>query len=310
MNTGFKVVQPGAQTLIQDTGRYGHHQQGFTQGGPMDLSSFSMANALCGNAIEATALEITIGGLVLDAQVTTFFAVTGAQNKVTINGRPVPLWHTLKIIKGSSIGLGFASKGCRNYLSVAGGFNIASQFGSTATVVREGIGGLNGGPLRSGDWLPAPECDDLAGYCVPLAQQPRLQQEVVLRVLNTYQQQLYSKKDLNNFFNQPYRVSQRIDRVGYCLEGEAIANPVPGIISEGTCLGAIQITTKGQPIILLRDRPTIGGYAKIGTLLSADLDLLTQLMPGALVQFQRITLEEAQQLARQAAETSFQLEPL
>jgi biotin-dependent carboxylase-like uncharacterized protein len=285
----LEVIAPGVLSLLQDRGRFGAHRIGLTNGGPMDPEAFNLCHRLLGNDAGSTAVEISFGGSHFRSTVNTFMCVTGASMPLTINGVEKPLWAVHPVAAGDDIRLDFAERGCRSYLGVAGGFSIEPSFGSTATVMREHIGGLNGDKLQPGDHLP---CSDVTGrkcYYLPPELQPRYQDRVTLRVIPGYQQGHFSRLQQRRFFSHAYTVSERCDRMGYRLEGPVIACDIDGILSEGICLGAIQIPADGQPIVLLNDRQTIGGYPKIGSALSLDAARLAQLRPGSTVNFAPIS---------------------
>jgi biotin-dependent carboxylase-like uncharacterized protein len=208
---------------------------------------------------------------------------------LSINGEERGGWEVHPVRTGDLIKLGFAGSGCRSYLGVAEGFAIAASFGSTATVVREGIGGLRGAALGIGDQLPCSAVASRKLYYLPAADRPRYQDVLTVRVIPGYQQHHFSRAAQRRFFGSAYRVSERCDRMGYRLEGPAIDCEIDGILSEGICLGAIQIPPDGQPIVLLNDRQTIGGYPKIGAALSLDIARLAQMTPGGSVYFAPIT---------------------
>ena len=147
------MIKPGVLSLVQDAGRLGFHHLGLTTGGPLDSLAFRWVNRLCQNPLTAAALEISVGGLELEAQVDSCFSVTGASLPLAINGRERELWRSHRVKAGDRVTLGFARLGMRAYLAVAGGFAVAPEFGSVATVCREGVGGLGGGPLAAGDVL-------------------------------------------------------------------------------------------------------------------------------------------------------------
>ena len=151
------VTQPGILSLLQDGGRVGQHRIGLTNGGPLDPQAFACCNQLLQNPTGATAVEISFGGLQLEATVDTYICLTGAVMTLRINNQEQPRWEVLAVKAGDSIGIEFAEQGCRAYLGVAGGFQIPESFGSTATVVREKIGGLTGDKLQAGDQLPCAE---------------------------------------------------------------------------------------------------------------------------------------------------------
>ncbi len=295
--SGLKVIQPGINSHIQDRGRYGFHAIGLTTGGPLDFSSFCWANKLCNNTGSETCIEVLVGGLVLESQISTQIAVTGATVPLTINQQPADCWRSHNINPSDRIELGYATAGCRAYLAVAGGFQAQPIFNSVATVTREGLGGLeqDGHPLKSGDILPCSSsfsrpCFSLASYHRPMLENDHIN----LRVVLGYQHSTFEHKQL--FFNAHYTVSEKSDRMGYRLNGPAIKSSITSMLSEGICYGAIQFPADGQPIILLCDRQTIGGYPKIGSILSIDIDKLAQLMPGKKIGFEAIGIEQAHNL--------------
>ncbi|NQY88842.1 MAG: biotin-dependent carboxyltransferase [Colwellia sp.] len=296
LTSGLLVKHGGMLSLIQDTGRFGAFNIGLTNGGPVDLLAFQWANRLCNNKLNTTAIEISIGGLALIAQVDTSLAVTGANMPLTINGQIKALWRSYQIKAGDVIELGFASQGLRCYLAVANGFSIAPSFGSTATVCREGIGGIRGGKLLAGDVLACARTNLKNNLSLADKFTPKYTGEVTLHTVPSYQQQHFSLHQQRLFFSNEYTVSKSFDRMGYRLEGQAIACDIEGILSEGICHGAVQIPADGQPIVLLNDRQTIGGYPKIGAVSSIDTAKLGQLNQGGKVRFEPISMEQAHNL--------------
>ena len=290
---GFRVLKPGVLTLITDRGRYGYHRIGLTTGGPIDPMAFRWANRLLGNDENASLLEASFGGLSLEAQVDTALVVTGASAPLKINGMDVEMWRSHAIKAGDKIELGFSTEGCRSYLAVAGGFNIDAEFGSSTTVARESIGGLNGSKLSAGDVLPCAVHTDHPLNTLPEASRPTYSGDISLRVILGYQQHHFSRHQQCLFFSSEYEVSDRCDRMGYRLTGAEIKPSIDGILSEGICLGAIQMPADGQPIVLLNDRQTIGGYPKIGSMVSLDVARLGQCLPGAKLTFESVTIDSA-----------------
>ena len=309
--SGLRVVQSGVHSLIQDEGRFGSHHIGLTVGGPLDRHSFRWANKLCSNPINTPVIEVTIGGLVLESTVDTYFAVTGALVDLSINKVPVDCWAVNRIKSGDRIELGYAKIGIRCYLAVAGGFDIETTFGSCSTVTRESVGGLagDGSPLSNGDLIPCGETLVHPPFFSPVQAQPHhlttAPESTRLRVLLGYQQDCFTEQQKKQFFHGQYRISERNDRMGFRLLGPEIKPSIGGILSEGICQGAIQVPPDGQPIVLLNDRQTIGGYPKIGSVLSLDLDKLAQLGPESIVYFEEISIEQAHNL-RHLAEIKFQ----
>lgn len=289
-----EIVKPGVLSLLMDAGRYGQHGLGLTTGGPLDEPAFFWANSLVGNAPDATAIEISVGGFELRATQELIFAVTGAAMPLTVDGESQPLWQSHRIQAGSTLKLDFAKQGARSYLAVAGGFDIAPQFGATATVVREGIGGLNGKALAAGDQLPTGTPNGQPTLQrLPDPLQPQYPPSPVLHVVEGYQVAHFSSAQRALFYSNDYALSPQCDRMGFRLSGPALKCDIGGIVSEGICLGAIQVPADGQPIVLLNDRQTIGGYPKIGSVFSEDLPQLAQLLPGARVRFEALDAHTA-----------------
>jgi biotin-dependent carboxylase-like uncharacterized protein len=291
--SGFKVKQPGLLSLLHDRGRYGAHNLGLTTGGPLDFTAFDWANRLLENDANATCLEVSFGGLQLQADIDTSFVITGATAPCKLNGDNIEQWRTCDIHKGDELEIGFSSAGTRVYLAVSGGFDITSSFGSSSTVLREKIGGLNGDKLQTGDLLPC-TAKQLSKHCyLQQPERPVYSDQATLRIVPGYQQTAFSALQQWRFFNTEYRLTDRCDRMGFRLEGENVQSDIVGMLSEGICLGAIQIPADGQPIVLMNDRQTIGGYPKIGSVIAQDTPRLAQLSPGSRVKFESISIEKA-----------------
>lgn len=294
------VRSPGPFSLLQDRGRFGRAALGLTTGGPLDPLAAGLANRLLDNGPGATLIEVSFGGLEVVATGDLQLAVTGAELPITIEGEEVPSWTVLELRDGEHLRLAFASRGCRAYVAARGGFAVPPSFGSTATVPREHIGGLCGGPLRAGDRLPVTAAPPTDRRWLPPTQRPRYPRQATIRVVPGYQQRLFARDEQRRFFGSEFHVSQQSDRMGYRLEGPAIRCVVDGILSEGIAAGAVQVPGDGQPIVLLADRQTIGGYPKIGSALSLDCATLAQLTPGSSVRFTPITTDTARRALRGA----------
>jgi biotin-dependent carboxylase-like uncharacterized protein len=286
-----KIINPGILALLQDAGRFGKHQIGLTNGGPMDPLAFHWANRLCENEPGATAIEVSVGGLKLQVNVDTRVAVTGGEMMLKINGAEAERWQTHILKSGDTLELGYTTNGCRAYIAVAGGFQVDPSFGSTATVVRESLGGFDGAPLKAGDEIACNPDTSESLWQVPEDERPEYSNEITLRVIPGYQEHTFDRVQQRLFFHNTFEVSERCDRMGYRLTGPQVVSSIEGILSEGICLGAIQVPADGQPIVLMNDRQTIGGYPKIGSVLSLDLAKLAQLMPGGKVNFSAITID-------------------
>ena len=283
----FEVLDGGMLALLQDSGRYGYQHIGVTTGGPMDEHAFRWANRLLDNPPEAAQIEINIGRLSLLAHEDTCIALTGADLGARINGTEAAPWQTYQIHRGDRIEFGMPMTGLRAYLAVSGGFRPAIKLGSCATVVREGLGGLDGcgQKLTKGDRIGFDRCSQPSGASLSAGDIPDYNRDLHIGVIPSYQYPHFSPGERMTFFTGTYEVSQRIDRMGYRLTGEPIHSELDGIISEGIAYGAIQVPSDGQPIVLMKDRQTIGGYPKIGCLSALDAGQLAQRGPGALVRF-------------------------
>lgn len=291
--SGFSVIAPGVLSLLQDSGRFGQSALGLTSGGPMDAISASWANRLLDNNSNATLIECSVGGLQLRANNNSYIAVTGATLPLSINGQAAEQWITHKVQAGDVIELGMVSQGLRAYLAVAGGFTVTPQFGSVSTVLREGIGGLNGNKLQSGDLLTTQEVKQLPRLSLPQPYRPQFNRVLTLRLIEGYQADSFLSTERQRFYLNSYQVTPQADRMGYKLKGAAISCQQSQLLSEGICYGAVQIPPDGQPIVLLNDRQTLGGYPKIGSVLSLDCALLAQAGAGIEVYFTPISPEQA-----------------
>jgi len=291
--TAFQILQPGILSLFQDRGRFGHAHLGLTNGGPADTLAFDYANSLLNNAEGSTAIEITAGGMKLQCEHDCQIAITGAKADISLNNVPAPQWTVLTLHAGDNLDIGYTQDGCRLYLAIRGGFHLTPQLGSTATVIREGIGGYDGTALRAGQRLFSLPASVVPEIALDQAAIPTYPKTLNLRVIAGYQFEQFDALQRARFFNSGYTVTKQADRMGYRLSGTSIAFPSRALYSEGICTGAIQIPPDGQPIVLGVDKQTIGGYPKIGTLLSLDLSRLMQASQGVEVRFTAISIEDA-----------------
>lgn len=290
----FKVLNAGMLATVQDLGRFGQANLGLTTSGPADLRAFQWANRLLDNTENSALLEVTFGGLKLRSNIRTTICITGAKVSLTVNGQSKDMWTTCKVYPNDVIELGYAEQGTRVYLAVKEGFAIDQAFGSCATTVREGIGGIDGKGLVEGDCLPAYATEHpLHSHSLSADERPNYTSEVSLRLVTGYQYEAFCNVELRRFFSSWYTVSRQWDRMGYRLEGPAIKVVSKAMLSEGIALGAVQIPPDGQPIVLMQDRQTIGGYPKVGSVFSLDLAKLAQCAHGARVQFEAISIEQA-----------------
>lgn len=304
--SGLVVVEPGPLTTVQDLGRPGYQRVGIPPSGPLDRAAFAVANRLVGNPDGAAGLELTLKGSRLEVRRECVVAVTGAEMGFAVNGQAAPAWTAVRLRPGDVIGFGMATAGCRAYLAVAGGIDVPPALGSRATYLRGRLGGLEGRPLQKSDGLPVGPprlpLSGLAGRTVPPSRRPAYASEVECRVILGPQDDRFTPEGIAAFLGGLYEVTPQADRMGYRLRGPAITHARGhDIISDGIPLGGIQVPGEGQPIVLLVDRQTTGGYTKLATVISVDIGRIGQTKPGHRVRFRRVTLAEAHAALREAA---------
>jgi biotin-dependent carboxylase-like uncharacterized protein len=298
----LEVIQPGMLSLIQDIGRFGVAQLGLSQGGPVDLHAYCWANHLLANNMHCPVLEITLGQASFTAREDTMVALTGADMMATLDGIAQKNWRSFQIKKGQTLKLSFAQTGLRAYLAIAGGFAAQKIFGSSATVVRNKLGGLakddgsiaKGNKIAAGQLLTAASVNQQRAVCLSVPKHfiPDYGDTIHIGVLPSYQFERFPKVERERFFESSFAVSPQCDRMGVRLTGVEIKCDTAGIISEGIALGAIQIPPDGQPIILLNDRQTLGGYPKIGCVSRLDLPKIAQARAGSTIHFYAADIEE------------------
>ena len=299
---GFLVENPGVLTTVQDEGRYGYERFGMSPSGPMDSRAFHIANILVGNPWGESALEVTVLGPSLRFDGDAIIALTGANMSPRLNGAPCPMYRALTVKAGDLLQLGAARQGCRGYIAVSGGLDVPLVMGSRSTALKNRVGGFQGRKLEKGDHLsfrsPAkpPVHPELRAAPIPAPQE----KEVLIRVIPGPQDDAFTREGLECFFSRPYTVSRDSDRMGCRLEGPVIAHKTDGnIISDGIVAGSIQVPTSGQPIIMLAERQTTGGYTKIATVITVDLPIVGQCKAGDTIRFQAVTVPEAHRLLRE-----------
>ncbi len=281
----------GIFSLVEDFGRFGLNDKGITNSGVMDEYAYIILNRLLQNLPNANCIEITLGGLKLEVDDTCVVGVTGADANFSINSKKVDIWKTHNLKKGDILEFGFAKKGARAYFGVKGGFDIKKELGSNSVTIKENIGKN----LQKGDTIKFLN-NSIENYNICFKKEfiPVYDNTLTLRVLLGYQNNFFTKEQIKKFFTQSFTISSQNNRMGYRLESQPIKCEVDGIISEGISFGAIQIPKDGQPIILLKERQTIGGYPKIGSVLPIDCFKLSQLKAGNRINFKQISLEIAQ----------------
>ena len=298
----FAVAAAGAPATVQDLGRTGHQRTGMVAGGAMDAFALQVANLLVGNERGAAALEVGAGRLTLRALDAGVAAVCGAPLGAELGGRPAPLWRSFAFGRGQELAWRGASAGAWAYLAVAGGIEVEPVLGSRSTYLRAGLGGLGGRVLRVGDELSAGEAprrqERLAGRALAPADLPPVGPNAAVRTMRGPDFALLGADSAREFFSAEYRVTPRSDRMGYRLSGPALERPAGAeALSEPVAAGAVQAPPDGQPILLMADRQTCGGYPVVAAVASADLPLAAQVRPGGTIRFVEVSLDAAQELA-------------
>jgi KipI family sensor histidine kinase inhibitor len=294
------VLRPGLFTTVQDSGRWGYQTLGVPVSGPMDYAAHRVANALVGNTPDAATLEMTWTGPDLRFESAARIAVAGADLQVTIDGVPLSADGTAAVPPGTVLRCGERRKGTRAYLAVDAGIAVPTALGSRATHVVSGLGGIDGRPLKAGDRLtlgPAPAGSSRS----PMAPPRRLPHvEIVsgggarVRVMTGPQANRFDASTIDLLQRARYTISPQSDRMGYRLRGPALPAPRgEDMISDATFTGGLQVPASGDPILLMADRQTTGGYPQIAVVITADLPVAGQLGPGDWVEFQVCTRAEA-----------------
>lgn len=290
-----KVVIPGPLTTVQDAGRYGYMNSGIGTSGVMDEVSYKKANYLVGNENGEAVLEVTLFGGTMEFTEDAVIAVTGATMDVKINEEPTEMYRAYQVKAGDILSLGMVTAGCRTYVAFAGGIDVPVVLGSRSTNLKCKMGGYEGRALAAGDIFEIGKNGrSYEALKDRMAKPDVYTSPITVRVIEGPQEEYFTEVGKKTFYNETYTISDQSDRMGYRMEGASIES-VNGtdIISDGIALGSIQVPTNGKPIILLADRQTTGGYAKIATVCSFDIPKLVQGKPGDQVRFQKISLDEA-----------------
>jgi biotin-dependent carboxylase-like uncharacterized protein len=286
---GLFVLEPGVLTTVQDLGRPGWGAWGVPVSGALDEEALRLANRLVGNPGDAAALEITLAGPVFKAIGDLALAVVGGAFG------PAP-GEVIRVEDGRTFACTAAPGAVRAVVAVAGGIDVPRVLGSRSTCVSARFGGFQGRRLSKGDVLAVGE-----PYAPPLPGRANLRRpppgDVVLRALPGPQEDLFDPAARAAFWSASWRVLPESNRMGIRLRGASLGFvETAALPSEGTAPGAVQITAEGQPIVLLAERPTTGGYPKIATVAAVDLGLLARTAPGRTVRFERIPVDEARRI--------------
>lgn len=292
----LKVIDASGFISFQDLGRRGYQSFGVPVSGAMDWFAYQSANYLVGNSEDSTVIEIGLGEITFQAKQDCVLAVTGAGYEVQNYIWTFPLWTSFYVRAGWHVQIKKTSGGNWAYLAIAGGFDVPQVLGSSSTYIRGGLGNA----IQAGDVLqsgkPSTELTKLATRDFPVQKHIQYSQTPMIEVISGPQRDRFD----NTFFENEYTLSKSFDRMGYRLEGKAIeSSDKTELISEGMTMGSIQITNQGQPIVMMADSPTTGGYPKIANVIKADLPLLAQCESGnSKIRFREVDVEEAQEKYR------------
>jgi biotin-dependent carboxylase-like uncharacterized protein len=293
----FRVINPGLFTTVQDLGRWGYQRLGVPVSGAMDEYAFAAANLLVGNRLNDASLEITLIGPELETLHKAQIAVAGADLPLAINGNLVSMWQTINTEKGDSITFaGSAQSGCRAYLAVEGGIDVPLVLGSRSTYARGGFGGNEGRALKTGDLIQvfASEKTVKTKRILPPELVPCYDKEFSVDVILGPQEDMFTAEGVETFLSSPYTVTPESDRMGYRLTGTPIQRKSTAeLVTEALVKGSAQVPSNGQPIILMADAQTSGGYPKIATVCTPGASRLAQAKPNDKVHFNKISLSQA-----------------
>jgi len=291
----IKIIKPGILSTIQDIGRYGHMHQGISASGALDEYSYYLGNFILDNPRNCASIEVTYGDFIFESLGTIHICITGAETEISTNNQPNQLNKVITLHQGDIFEIKYPIKAIRNYVCVKGGIDSEIFYNSRSCNVRESIGNK----ITKGQVIKTFSVNNHKFNSIDPNLAPKYENDLItLRVLPTYQFHEFSDNAKTLFFSQIYTVSKDFDRSGVRLNGKSMMDLKTGIISEGVAYGAIEITPKGLPIILMKDAPTIGGYHKIGTVFSLDMPYLAQSNLNQKIGFKLITFKEAEFLRR------------
>lgn len=296
---GIVVEKGGLLTTVQDEGRFGYQAFGVSTSGAMDSHAFHIANLLVGNPMTEGALEMTFIGPVIRFTRDNIIAITGGDLSPMLDGCPFPMYQAVLVKEGQKLSFGGMKNGCRGYIAFAGGLDIPLVMGSKSTLLRNKLGGIEGRKLETGDKIefssPKTKLSNMSKRKVQAEIYP--DKEIVLRVVLGPQDDEFTEAGIRSFFWNSGTITNEFDRMGCRIEREPIEHKGDGNINtDGISLGSIQVPANGKPIIMLADRQSTGGYAKIGTVISVDLPKIAQSQPGFKVRFIQVGLKLAQDL--------------
>lgn len=306
---GVALVRGGGlHTTVQDAGRDGYYSLGIPPSGAMDRFSYQVANMLVGNPEGAATLEATYVGPSLEFTDDRRVAVTGAEAPVTVNGESVPTWRTLSVRSGDVLEFSMLTAGARLYIAISGGVDVPVYLGARSTYTLTGLGGFAGRPLTDGDRLPlgTEELAEPPGIdsTVPEHLRPELSEVTPLRTMFGLCSYRVTEESMREFTEVEWKVTKDADRIGYRLRGghfdfvdreppHGAGSDPANVVDLGYPIGSIQVPGGDEPIVLLNDAVTAGGYATVGTVISVDRDRIAQAKTGDRIRFESVELRTA-----------------
>ncbi|MDR6724696.1 antagonist of KipI [Paenibacillus amylolyticus] len=314
----MEVIRSGLLSTVQDEGRFGQRRYGIHPGGAMDTFAARVSNMVVGNTRNAAVIEMTMTGSELRFEEDQLISLCGADLSAMVDDIDIPMWRPIVIPAGAVLRFGRCRSGLRTYMAVAGGIDVPVIMGSRSTDLKTGIGGINGRALRDGDKLsigkPSKEASMIldfwgtkrksgvhhvktTAWYLSSNEWPGYHAEPVIRIVPGIEDRGFTEESLRKFYEEPYLVSPQSDRMGYRMQGAVIERKQDqNRLSEAVTYGTVQIPADGQPIILMADHQTIGGYPVLGQVAKVDLPILAQARPGTRVTFRQITSREAEML--------------
>lgn len=296
---GIRISKGGLLTTVQDLGRTGYQSQGFGTSGAMDVRSFKIANLLLENEENEAVLEFALVGPTIEFTTDTIIAITGGDFEGKINDKPITMYQAIYANKGDILEFQGAKTGRYGYIAFSSCLDIPMVMGSRSTNIGSTVGGFKGRILEKGDYIRFRKKRRYIPYFLShqIEKEEFQGEEATLRVILGPQDDKFTDNGIRNFLNETYKITRDFDRMGCRLEGPFVEyKGTTDIISDGIVFGSVQVPSHGQPIILLSDRQTTGGYAKVATVISVDLPKLVQRNPDHTIKFQEITIQEAQKL--------------
>ena len=294
----LRVEKPGLLTTVQDLGRPGAAASGVTPGGAMDRFALRVANLLAGDEAGAPALECTLVGPRLVALAACTLAIAGADLGPVLNGAEIETWSSFHVKEGDVVEFAGRRDGARAYVAVAGGVRADRWLGSCSTNLGAARGGFHGRPLKAGDLIESePPEENPAPRRLDPSLLPRYTSHELAAVVGPHFEEL-DQASQAALFESEFVVSHRADRMGYRLDGPRLGIAIPELLSFGLVAGALQVPPGGEPILLMADHQTAGGYPVVATVVSASMPVAAQLAPGDRLTFRRVTFEEARAMRR------------